>query len=254
MAGRAVTAPARAVALVCLVATAAQAAPLATRLTFTRCVAVVDEPELRELLRIELGRDITLDGGAGAMQLAVSCAADAGQVTLSVGAHSDTLSLADVPGRMRARTLALALAERLRRALQDAALETAPGPPPTSTPTRTPEPVKPAPIPPAVTPALIAPPAPPPANRKRLYGGLAVGLFSFSLAGFAIGSPLTAIEPTNPDRAPVRITGGVFVAVSAAAFITSAVTFGLWLRERKRSRPTARQPGHTVGPYPTDVR
>lgn len=245
-------------ALVLLAAAArAQGAPA---VTLDGCGGVVDEGELREVLRVELGA-----GADEAARLTLRCSA--GEVAVVAAGRTDRISLADVPARMRARALALALAERVRRAHEEpvAPAREAPPPAPTSPPTaparpptaptspsttaspsapaRPPTPTSPSATasppttgsPPAVTVAAPEPAPPrPPLNRRRLYGGLAVGLFTFSLAGIAIGAPLSAINAPSPEFRDVHIAGGVLMGVSAAAFATSAVTFGLWLRERRR--------------------
>jgi hypothetical protein len=196
-----------------LLAGVTRAAPLAVE----NCHGVVDEGQLRELLRIELGR--SLDG-----DVSLRCAAT--DVTITVGTRAEHMSLADVQLRMRPRTLALALAERIRRELLEAAPPAPEPPPPPPPPPPSPTPI------PTVSAPLTAPPPPP--NRRKLYGGLAVGMFTYSLVGIAIGAPLVAIQPQDPAFQRFHISGDVMLVLSGAAFVTSVVTFSLWLRERKR--------------------
>jgi hypothetical protein len=234
------------IAALCLAGAVARAAPIA----LDGCASVVDAGALRELLRIELGREAAEADPGG---MVARCAAR-GEVTVMVGARTHQVSLAEVPPRMRARTLALAIAEAWRRAREDTAIEQEkekqreleqereeekaraaaeeqvrqagdrenPLDKPVEKPPETPVVLKP-----------ITRPANP--KLRRIYGGLSIGLFCFSLAGIAIGAPLVAIQPTAPEFDSLNGTGLGFLSLSGAAFTGSIVTFSLYMVEKKRA-------------------
>jgi hypothetical protein len=207
------------------------------------CGQLVNEAELRALLRIELPHP--------PLGMSLRCRPDP---IIHAGDRDETLTLVDVPRRMRARTLALALAERARREqLEPRSAEKTPEPiasPPLASPEpiASPQPIASSPIVPAASPPPLALPTaaaatstpptttPPRRSYRRLYGGLATGLFAYSLAGFAVGGTIVGIEPVNPDFSAYHISGDVLLITSAVAFTGSVITFALWLRERRAHR------------------
>jgi hypothetical protein len=230
------------IAALCLAGPVVRAAPIA----LDGCASVVDAAALRELLRIELGREAAESERDG---LVARCAATSSDVTVMVGTRTHQVSLAEVPPRMRARTLALAIAEAWRRGREDAALEKekerekekeASAPVEEKAPEQASDREDPLAKPvekPPETPVVVKPPPSPPPNPKRLrvYGGLSIGLFCFSLAGIAIGAPLAAIQPTAPEFDRLNGTGLGFLTVAGAAFTGSVVTFSLYMIEKKRA-------------------
>jgi hypothetical protein len=220
--------PGGAIALLCaaaLVLWLAPAGAAAAQVSFTseRCAPeVFDEDQVRALLSLELRPNLELAGpGAiqtGGRRVRVVCSAGTQGAVLYVDdGPAEALSFADVPVRMRARTLALAVAEVLRREpTPPAAPVVAPRPAPASRP---------------------QPPAPRVASqRERVLGGVTLGLFGLSVVGFAVGSPIAAVGNSDPERGDLRVASAYLLSLSVAPLVASSVTFGLWLRERRARR------------------
>ena len=206
-------------------------------LDFDGCAALVDTDETLALLRPELPstgsqafivapRHVPV--APGTIVLAMRCG-DQPQLSVRLDdAALESISLVDVPPRMRARTLALALAERLRRFTLEP------------------------PAPPAAPPIVVLAGSPAPSllsvagtdavpegrsrNPKRMKaaGQASLGLLLPALAGFIAGAPIAAIGDADPARGDLRGDGAVILSLSIAPLAAAAATFGVWLREKRK--------------------
>jgi len=85
-------------------------------------------------------------------------------------------------------------------------------------------------------PALAVKLAPNGVNRRRLYGGIALGLFLGGVGTYALGGTFAglAADATRSDTDAMRTTGLTFLGIGTATVLGSAVMLGLYVRERKR--------------------
>lgn len=200
---------------------------------FDGCATVVDTEKVLAELTLDLGADqlqptaVVVPDVAppDAMRLRVRCTDRSLEVILRIDAREpESVWLSDTSGGIRARTLALALAERVRQIR----LEPPPAPPP----------------PPAVVTAKVvaesARPRPGPFRNPdlmRMEGQIALALGGLTLAGFAAGAPIAAIGDANANRGDLRAAGAAVLGTSCGPLIATAVAFGLWMHERSLPLP-----------------
>ena len=197
---------------------------------FDGCATIVDTGKVFAEFSLDLGADqlqpttvVTLDGAPPeAQRLLVRCADKSFEVILRIDARPpESLWLSDTSSAIRARTLALALAERIRQIR----LEPPPAPPP-------------APV--AVVAAAVAESARPRVGpfqdprRTKLEWQLATGLAALTVVGFSVGSPIAAVgdAETSSKGGGLRGAGATILGLSCAPLIGGAVAFGLWMRDR----------------------
>jgi hypothetical protein len=200
---------------------------------FDGCAPIVDTAKTLSELGLDLGADQLLPTTVVAfdplksagMRITARCADNTLEVVLRIDQHEpESLFLTDTSGTIRSRTLALAMAERVRQVR----LEPPPAPPQPPTPavetsTRVAE---------IVQPRLGAFRNP---ERMRLEGNIALARVTF--AGFAVGAPITAVGDANANRGDLRGPGAVILGVSCAPLVGAAVAFGFWMHERSLPAP-----------------
>jgi hypothetical protein len=226
---------------------AAIAAPAEPRhaatLVLAECPAgTLDIAAVNALLSIELPReeillsDTPLAGRP--LTLWLRCLPDPGQLLLTAEeAHrreEHPLSLLDVAPSLRPRTLALALAELVRRMRQ--APDTAP-PSLSAIPTSPPSPAE-TPSPPTLRTPLAEPL---PSRRLKVSGYTALGLAATTVATGLLGVGAVVLNSEHPNPQYRGAIAGLFTA-SGAALIGTATSLGLWVRERQRLRPPSHKP------------
>jgi len=204
--------------------------------------APFDEAALFQQLRIELAaEEIARDGAAAefpssAMFLRVGCVEGSPAVSLSAARATPAVDvraveLAEVAPPLRARLLALAASEAVRRAR----LEPPPAP-------RAAEP-SPSLASPSPSPSLPSPSGRRPRDprRQRVAGLTAIALASITVGAVVVGSVLAA-EAGRTGSGPLNgASAGVFT-LGAMTFAGSVVGFGLWADERRRPPAPAASP------------
>jgi hypothetical protein len=208
------------------------------------CVAeVVDTASLDVLLTVELPPP-----GAQGYHLGLDCAGgDTLEVRITRGGVERRLriALSDVPARMRARTLALSLAEQLRMEEPAVVIE----PPPVDAPEIPPAALAPVPPPPppdvAELPAaprfLLLPELRPPTrtvpHRPSDYGlrvarGITIAFASAASTELLAGGLLLLTGGQMPSS---QNTGGLtLLCMSAFSLTGTVISFGLFMREHKK--------------------
>lgn len=232
MVGRAV-----AIALALVAATPAHAVPrVDPRLHIDDCDLLLDARELRRLLQIELRH------AAVNPEVHVRCDLEEAAAQLTVGDREERVALGAVRRPARTRALALLAVEALRRArAPEPKPEPAPEPEPKSASASEPEPEpKPDPLPAATATKTTPPPAPPltPAkpNRRRIYGGVSLGLFLGSVGTYALAGTFAGLssDTTRSDAGSMRTAGLSLLGVGTATVLGSAVLLGFYIKERRR--------------------
>jgi hypothetical protein len=201
---------------------------------FDGCAPIVDTGKVFSELALDLGADqvqpttvLPLDATtpADAMRVRLRCTEKSFEVVVRIDArNAESLWLSDTSGSIRARTLALAIAERIRQIR----LEPPPPPPPppaAETATHVTESVR-------VRTGAVRDP-----EKMKIEGEIALSLAGLTLAGFAVGSPLAAIGDAQSNRGDLRGAGAVVLGVSCAPLIGAAVAFGMWMHERSLPPP-----------------
>lgn len=218
----------------------------AATLVLADCPAgTIDSAAVNALLGIELPReDIVLARGPlteRPLTLRLRCLPEPGQLLLAAEEvqrrEERALSLLDVAPSLRPRTLALALAELVRRMRQ--------------TPPATPSsPVSPPQLQ-ATPPPLAAGRSAPSLRRLKVSGRVALGLAVTTVATSLIGVGLTAAGSQNLSNSAYRGGAVGLFSIGTAALVGTAASFGVWAHERRRVRdssPKSVQVGAGIAP------
>jgi hypothetical protein len=220
-------------ALLAAVPARAEPAPTDIALTLADCVDEITPREpLVRLLRIELAQPIALATDAN-VRLDVGCEDNRSQLAVRIerrqppGSYRGTIDLDRLPPEMRARTIALALAEHVR--WLDEPQAAPPPTPPAPVAASSPSSVAPAPATLVVSRALRD------QATMRRARNLTIGLGVTSLALTIIGAPILGSgQLYHPPDTGMVAGGSVVVTVAVLSFAGAGVSFAYWLRERLR--------------------
>lgn len=184
----------------------------------------------RDLVRIDAGDP----GGFPDVELVVAAACDAVSDVVRIHLPRDPAaparaeSLADVAPALRSRTLALALAETVRRARQKLPPAPEPEPPPPVIEKK-----------PVLDLPAVAKPAPLPPGRfrderrMRVSGYTALGLAGGTVSLVVVGVSLVAAGGAQKQPG-LTVPGAALLGISSLTFAGTVTAFGLWAHERRK--------------------
>ena len=188
---------------------------------------------LRVALTSTLGLEPTIanDTSGADFSVALDCATPNSLLltvsrTLPPASQSQRLAVGKLDPAARPAAVALAVAELVRAVMRvPSAPRAAPATASEAAPT--------------TAPAVAPPPAAEAGDhqhRLRLTRNLAISFGALTVAFVVVGAPLLAIGNENASTRilPMVVAGGVALGLAGASLVTGAVSFGLWLRERRR--------------------
>jgi hypothetical protein len=202
----------------------------AITLEYDGCDTVADPTAVLAVLKLELASSdlppVRVDATAPhALPVLVRCAPSRSEVVLVVGKHQPyALPFADTPPAMRSRTLALSIAETVRRSQLE--IPEAPA----ETPLDVLKPPSAATLPEAAVHPIEG--AFRNEERLRLSRTATIALSAITLVGFAVGSPIAAVGDAHQNRSDLRGAGAVILGLSCGPLIGTGVGLGFWLHER----------------------